>query len=709
MDAARRRLGAHHGGGGRLPAMRGGGGGGVRGGAGGGGGDDDAAFLRRLRAFFAGDGSGGGSGGVSRDARNGRAATARGRGGGGGGPAARTNAAQRPRSLAADGGRQLGTADWICERCGFTPNFARRRFCFDCGEARPGAAAHGSASRPTSRMGPIGDGGRRPLLAWGNGGKETGRQEVDGPPSRRTPGASVAAIVEEAKRGAARRGAAAASVGGGASHQAVSQPARPKPTVDSDGFVAIGKGGGKPTAAMAASAPTTGGPAEPGGSTDDVRPTPPARTDARDDEEDDGGQPQEDWDLDEDDAPPQGPDELRRRWMQEVALAKKLARQGLPDGHPALIAANAARDAAEAAWRQAKPPAPVATRLRWAQAKLTRALEVAEATRAAITKAEKDHEQLMAQLHDRRCDDNARVRKRQLAVEELQREIGGSGHAERSTGGSAAAALEACGGLCDAVGPELAALAERLPGGSEEQQAVNRVLATLAASQRRAEEAAGLHDAQPQSYDIGDTDEAGLDDMSVASQWSESHELGHDQDTRCAGQASGSADMHTSQSEGAWGDWGHDRWSTAHWRADQHGKWHRSSWADQWEAEHGQPAGWSSAPTTGSAQGARRGGAEHDDESGEPNAKHRRQTVGHTAAAEGASTPAAGDGVAAAAHTTAAAAAAGDYAAQVAEVVNRAIDMGIQPLTSEGHDLITLSPALLARWVSEHIEPGDGR
>jgi hypothetical protein len=49
------------------------------------------------------------------------------------------------------------------------------------------------------------------------------------------------------------------------------------------------------------------------------------------------------------------------------------------------------------------------------------------------------------------------------------------------------------------------------------------------------------------------------------------------------------------------------------------------------------------------------------------------------------------------------------FAAQVAEVVGRAINMGVQPVTDEGHDLITLSPPLLARWVSEHLEAGAGR
>ncbi len=701
--------------------MRGGGGGGGRGFSGGGRGDGAAAILRRLRAVLAGDDSGGGAGGGSRGARIGRESAARGGGGGGGGPAVRASADSPP----------LGSADWTCGECGFTPNFARRRYCFDCGAAKanggqrqqqPQQHARGTTARSPASGGPVGDRGRRPLLSWGRGNRDEGGRGTDEPPTRRTPGASVAAIVEEAKRGVARSGGADGGIARSPNRQAASPPARPKPAVDADGFIAVGRSGKPTAAAAAASTPSVADDLGPSDDAASARPPPPARAEQRDGGPTRGGEQCEDLDAEDDDAdaPQQEPTELRRRWAEEVALVKRLSRQGLPDGHPALVAAHAARDAAEAAWREAKQPAPVVTRLRWAQAKLARALELAEATGAAIEKAEAEHEKLMSQLHDRRADDDARVRKRQQAVQELQREIGGGDPVVRASDGGSAALLEACGGLCNAVGPELAALAERMPEGSDEWHAINRVLATLMDKQRRVEEAAGLHDTPPLAFNIGDGDDDGPEDMSVASQWSESHELGSAQEPGPGGCGGGDAGMSAPHLDGGWSDWGQDRWQAAHWRADQHGRWHRSSWADQWEAEHGQAATWGSDPQAEPAQGARRGGGEHDEESGEPSAKHRRQQVsGRAAAADGTSVVAAGSEAAAAAQASAAVSTAGlsamgttgaaDYAAQVAEVVGRAINMGVQPITEEGQDLITLSPALLAHWVSEHLEQGAGR
>lgn len=608
----------------------------------------------------------------------------------------------------------MGGADWACSRCGFEPNFARRRYCFDCGEARIGGGATGAADHQHARSGPIGENGRRPLLAWGGNRAEAGRREADEPPTRRTPGASVAAIVEAARRDAA--------VGGGADLQAAPQPARPRATTDADGFTLVGRGGRPAAPATARASAAAGGPSA-GGGTVDTRPAATSRADEHIGEEADVGQREGDHEQDGEEPAQQHADVLRQRWVEEAAVVKKLAKQGLPDGHPALIAAQEARDGAEAAWRKAKQPAPVATRLRWAQAKLNRALEMAEATGAAIKKAGDDHDRLMAQLHDRRLEDAARVRKRQSAVEELRREIGGgAGAAARPAGGDTSAILEACGGLCDSVGPELAALAERLPSGSDEWQTVNRLLATLATSRRRVEEAVGIH--QPQAYDIGDDDgdaaEAGEDDldgMSVASasQWSESHEVDHGLAAAHGGQAAGGVGAAAPHHGEYWNDWGRAQWQAAQWtRTDQHGRWIRSSWADQWEAERDQSSGRDTDLQTAAAQGgARRSGGEHDQESGEPSAKHRRQVTGPAAGADGAATTMAGDEAATGTQSTVEAAAAARsstgptaaaaHEAQVSAIVERAIGQGVQPIAEDGSDLITLSPAQLARWASANL------
>ncbi len=86
--------------------------------------------------------------------------------------------------------------------------------------------------------------------------------------------------------------------------------------------------------------------------------TPEAEADEGADEENDDGAEDE----------PE-PTALRQRWQQEVGIVKQLARQGLKPDHPAMVAACEARDEAERKWRGAKSPAPLATRLGWAQKK----------------------------------------------------------------------------------------------------------------------------------------------------------------------------------------------------------------------------------------------------------------------------------------------------------------------------------------------------
>ncbi len=578
-------------------------------------------------------------------------------------------------------------------------------------------------------------------MAWGARGADA--RTADVAPTRRTPGASAAALVEEARRKVARD--TPAVVGRSAKTDVGGRPpsssAGATVTLDDDGFTVVGKRG-KPLAAAATKTSAPREARDAGGGDSQAaaaqvasgakeRPAAAAVAEARNGAAAQDGQGGDQEEEDED--PPQpGPEELRRRWAEEVAVVKQLARQGISETHPAFAAAVAARDAAEAAWRGAKPPAPATTRLKWAQNKLARALELAETTREAITKAEADHDRLMQQLHERRADDDERVRKRKQAVEDIQAELGGGRTASRSGDGGAAAMLAACGSLCSAVGPELSALAERLPVGSEEWLAANKVLATLAESQRRVEEAAGLHDdaEHPEAFNIADADDDDGDAMSEASQWSESHELagqgGADGAASLGGQATchggvadGGGDTSNTSAGGEWANWGQAQWHAPHWHTDQHGRWRRASWADQWEAEYPPPTNWPARHGSATTQHTRRDYGGRDDEAGEPSAKHRRQqTTERSSATEGATVPPPSDDAASSTRVPLANAAAGplhasqdgtnEYARQVANIVDKAISLGIQPLTHDGDDLITLSPEMLSRWVAEHLEPNDG-
>ncbi len=690
--------------------MRGGAGGGGGPGAGGG----EADLLRQIRALVAAGNGGGGNGGA-RAARNARAAGARANGGGGGGNVPAAGGA-RARSVAPAGARQEAAADWGCSWCGFTPNFARRRFCFDCGKPRArvqGAAALSDvAAKAPTYLGPVGADGRRPQLAWGT--KHTARQGADVAPTRRTPGASAAALAEEAKRNGACPTPTVHSGSGTKASSASGHQGASRTTADEDGFITVGKRG-KPVAPAPPSAPIGGrhGVSAQGNEAKSMgancAPS-ESRSAARDDADD--AEADEEEAEGGESAP--GPDALRRAWMDEVALVKRLARQGMPEGHPALVAAHEARDAAEAAWRKAKQPAPAATRLRWAQEKLSRALELQEASRAAIEQAEADHQQLMARLRQRHDDDIDRVRKRRQGVDDIQEEIGLDTPNGKSRSSKTAAMFEVCGGLCNNVGHGLVALVEMLQDGSAEQQAANKVLATLSDSQRRLEEVAGGDADRHQAcdtFDIGDGEDEG-DAMSQATAWSESHEV-HESG---GGTGADGAREHRSEhgaynesavggepivGQGGWNRWTQRQWNVPQWQTDQHGKWHRASWADQWEAEHGQAAGWASCRKGAPTQETRNGADGNDSDNGEPSAKHRRQQVEDVSMESGGSSASAVEAGTGTAGAT-------SYAAQVEDIVNKAINAGVQPLTETGAELITLSREQLSQWVATHLEPKFG-
>ncbi len=245
------------------------------------------------------------------------------------------------------------------------------------------------------------------------------------------------------------------------------------------------------------------------------------------------------------------------------------------------------------------------------------------------------------------------------------------------------------------------------------------------------EEAAGVHDdgERHETYNIGDNED---DECDAMSQWSESHELpGHGvagdaadqggQATGMGGAADGIADTSKQSAGGAWNNWSHAQWHAPHWQTDQHGRWRRASWADQWEAEYAPPAAWAAGQGSGAAQHARReGSGRDDDEPCEPSAKHRRQHDSQrgmqvegphvsTACEDAAATNRAQAADASVGTPSASQDGAANFARQVANVIDRAISMGIQPIADNGDELITLSPELLARWVAEHLEAGDGQ
>ncbi len=406
------------------------------------------------------------------------------------------------------------------------------------------------------------------------------------------------------------------------------------------------------------------------------------------------------------------PTELRQRWQQEVGIVRRLARQGLKPDHPAMVAACDARDEAEKKWRGAKPPAPLATRLGWAQKKVDRAIAIQSETRHALEELDKDYKAKRSALQARMDEDAARVRKRRQQLQAVQDEAGGTG-AQRRRGEGGEAVRQACNTIRLKVAPALAALAEQLGTGTEAWSTVNGLLSTLTSSQQVMEEA--LEEGAP-NFDIADGDE---------SVWSESHELQevfgdtgaqsgdgggwqlqqqqqgthppwqqHHQQYQQEQQWPQQDDQgHGAEGGGAqqWQGWHQANWTGAQrWREEGHGHWTRTSWADAWEHEHGADA--------------------EMDEPHEPQSKHRRQggaaydSEGATGAGGGAPAAAGQSGQAT---TQQQSACDGDRqrAEMLSHIMAAAIAAGVQPVTSTGDDLQVLDAQQLAAWAADNLPP----
>ncbi len=633
------------------------------------------------------------------------------RGRSGGGPQQRRgppSRGARPGDAAA-AARQPRPGDWQC-KCGFQPNFAHRRNCFSCGKPRAEQTAAGGGRRAAALTGPIGADGLRPQLAWGTAkapslavsGSSAAAAAAAAAPSFRVPGASVAARAGAAAAAGGKRaagtttgGAPSASAAGGTAPAAATGATRAKLASSADGDLDTDDDGYQTVMRRAKGRKRGDGGAMLGGTSgggeDDA--TMADTSGDHDEAAQDGGGVDAGGEGDEDDATAEtpAPNELRRRWQDEIAIVKRLGQQGLPAEHPAMAAACQARDDAEQAWRAAKDPTPLAVRLSRAQAKVDRAIALQAETRAAINELEKGFKSQLAVLEDKLAEDRERVRLRRQQLQQVQAEAGAGGGDDGARAAGRDAARKVHGTLCNELAPALAALVEQVNSDTPAWQMLNGMLAQLASSQQLLREAFEPRQAaEAQEFDIGDDGMHGQDADESASAWSESHDL------RPQGDAQGSGDN-------GWGTWSypwHETsgdhcmdvegwWSDSQWKAPTkwmscgHGKWARTSWADSWEEEHMQDE----------ADGAR--GA----------AKFRRQHEPHPTPVAGGAEGTTASGATAEGESEAAAAALRlqQYNARVSSIVEQAISMGIQPLTDEGEELQTLDPRELDAWVAARI------
>ncbi len=663
-----------------------------------GGGGGDGQLRRDLLALLQ-RGAHGDDGGQRRGFGGGGGGGGRRGGGSAGGAGAQHAIAEGEDSRGSRGARGATGAtsttrpgDWGC-RCGFSPNFAHRTRCYSCGKPRAQSNGDGAKGRSLTAE-PVGANGLRPQLAWDRA-RWGPQPTLDLSPTTRVPGASVAArrdLAADAAVAAARAAKPAASGSAATYLQAATVDKGPRPKVlDEDGFEQV------PTRKKTAKAAASRDGATQPGDNDAAGMAAGAEAAAAGGHKeagDGGGKKGDDGgdDIgggDDDDGEP-GPAELRRKWDEEAALVRQLAKQGVPADHPAMEAACRARDAAEQRWRGAKDPAPLGIRLSRAQAKLDRAVEVQGSTRAAMVELEREFRAKYATLQERLDGDSQKVAMRRRQLEEIQEEAGAQApHGVRPGGGEAIKRV--CSTLRE-MAPAISVLAGQLDAQTPAWQTLNGLLGSLESSHKLLEGAVGHAKEEARAYNIGD----GADGNASEWSWSESHDLAGHADAaggRQAGLGNGFNGQARLQGGGgssppAVADPSHDHdmgsgqwWEAGGWMQGQskwrecgYGQWSRTNWADAWE------------------QG---GDGGDGGEAVEPHAKHRRQDDGGEAMQQsgvpGPATPRGADEVR-------------SLADRAALVTRAAIDAGVQPLTADGQELHLLDAGQLDAWVAENLQ-----
>ncbi len=388
---------------------------------------------------------------------------------------------------------------------------------------------------------------------------------------------------------------------------------------------------------------------------------------------------------------PPSPGTLRRAWLDEVAVVRRLKQQGLAADHPAMRAACGAREAAEREWREAKDPAPAAVRLARAQAKLDRAIDLQGEVHKELTDYQAAHAEKLAALQARLGEARERVSLRRSQLEEIRDEVGAEGQGGRARAEQGEAARKVHATLCSTVAPTIAALVEQLESSTPAWTVLNGLLGTLSDSLSLLAMGFPPGATAPVCYSAGGVGGGGDGECS---EWSESHDLaarggeqgqgaggggipvGGTRDSTWGGGVEGrdgGGDHDLSMGTGEWWDSPNAEWAPgARWEACGHGKWARATWAEAWEQE----------------------------QEGEGSATARRRLEPAPPAPASASDAAGGGSPADAQQRKK------QHEERVQRIVLAAIDAGVQPITPSGQELHMLDPHALDAWVAEHLPEG---
>ncbi len=421
------------------------------------------------------------------------------------------------------------------------------------------------------------------------------------------------------------------------------------------------------------------------------------------------------------------PRALRANFEDLAKAVRSLERRGgfTQDG-TALRALRAARDKAEAAWRAAKAPAPLPTRLAWAEAKLAKAAAALTKARFAVEELDEQYDRQRAALCQKVEEADAWHKWRQQQVDDLHSEVADRAPSRKREhtceGGTEVRERIRCQFL-----PELQSIMEHVEGNPEILEKLSLLAAGLVDAESRLERPT---DAAAQTFDMADGD-------------SEGDNGGATTDAFKGKGGAGSA------SARAKADHGGGKGKTSEWRAEGPGRWTRAAAAsgagrvtaegtprdaptdvplivdEGHQARGPADADGSAADADGSGRASGSGDAPAgSDEEREKTPKHRRRRSDEDAAAEAreaadrkrAEQLHAQQSAAAAAQIESFNAGAGGFGSEAAlslaaqkfvvevqTAQRRAAMQGVEPRGKDGRELLQLTPMELQKWVDDNL------
>ncbi len=486
---------------------------------------------------------------------------------------------------------------------------------------------------------------------------------------------------------------------------------RPKPVEDEEGYQLVQPArvrckGGIPEGGNVSMGTTVTGDGE------GAAGAPPPRPRWADDDSDDDaymGDDAEDEDdghsSDERAAHETDPRALKAKYDELSKAVRELEKQGrFVQGGTAIRALRAARDQAEQAWRDAKAPAPLPTRLARAEAKLGKARTSLDNARAALEVFDEQQEKQRATLLGKIQEAEAWFSWRQDQVDELHAEAGERAPFWRQPT-DAAGSTEVRERIREQFLPELQTIMEHVEGNPEILERLSVLAAGLADAECRLDSGSGD---RTQTFNMAGGD-AATDD------WGQMDNL--------QGEAMGSAGTEDPSRGGE----GAARASA--WKPEGPGRWSRTAAAMQASATNGGVSGAADrratgavdtlvgcdgktgdGETVGSPAKARKCATDADTQAEARVASDQQRALEllqQQKAAESAQVDSYNQGKGGFGSQAALSLAAQKFVLEVQRAEARAAEKGIEPRHEDGRKLLELTPMELESWITANLVDED--